>query len=333
MATQLVIQTHGVQLRLDEDVLVIRQAESTERVPAAKVSSILISSACSISSAVITYAAENDIDLVFTGRGGKPVARMWNTRYGSIASIRKNQLAFSTSPEAARWVRELYLEKIRHQQAVLQLMYHPGRVLDRMLDETVAYLEKYASRLQQSLESGCAEDEATLRGWEGVCGRRYFSTLSACLPPLYRFEKRSQHPARDLFNALLNYAYGILYGKIETALVKAGLDPAVGIFHRDEYNRPVLVYDVIERFRFWADIVVLQLCMQQVVYPDYAEEKDGGVWLGPEGRRILISTMNDYLAEVIDWEGQERSRSTHIDRYAQALAQRMKRLGVDDARK
>jgi CRISPR-associated protein Cas1 len=32
-------------------------------------------------------------------------------------------------------------------------------------------------------------------------------------------------------------------------LNKSRYDPYVGVMHRDEYNRPVLAYDVIEKFR------------------------------------------------------------------------------------
>ena len=36
-------------------------------------------------------------------------------------------------------------------------------------------------------------------------------------PNRYKFEGRSRNPAKDEFNTLLNYAYGILYSKVEKA--------------------------------------------------------------------------------------------------------------------
>ncbi len=100
------------------------------------------------------------------------------------------------------------------------------------------------------------------------------------LPEQYRFKERSKHPAKDAFNALLNYGYGILYGKIEGSLIKAGIDPYVGVFHRENYNRPVLVFDIIELFRSWIDYVVVDLCYQQVVTDDWFNiTSDGAYWL------------------------------------------------------
>ena len=103
---------------------------------------------------------------------------------------------------------------------------------------------------------------------------------------------------------LLNYGYGVLYGKIEGALIKAGIDPYIGILHRDDYNRPVLVYDVIELYRIWVDYVVYSLVVQQVVTDEYySVREDGSYWLESLGRRVLIQSLNDYLDEIITVKG------------------------------
>lgn len=321
---QLVIQSKGVKLGIENSTVIIHHEKHSERVPASNIESIIMERGCSITSNLICFAAENNIDLIFSGKDGKALARLWSPHFGSITQIRRNQLAFCNSPEAGIWVRNLYMEKISRQQAVLQLLYHPSKINDELLDRSVLFLEKYRSKLDADKQAGCIVDGNTLRGWEGLCSRKYFESISACLPDAYRFERRTQHPALDMFNALLNYAYGILYNLIERALIEAGIDPRIGLFHRDEYNKPSLVYDIIEKYRYWADILVIQLCMQEVIYPDFFEEKNDGIWLQHDGRRILISTFNDYLSEVIDLEGLERSRQEHIKVYCRQLAKSWK---------
>jgi CRISPR-associated protein Cas1 len=114
-----------------------------------------------------------------------------------------------------------------------------------------------------------------------------------------------------------------LYGKVEGALIKAGIDPYCGVFHRDDYNRPALVFDVIEQYRVWMDYVVIQLSMQNSI-PDDCFETDtitSACKIESLGRRILIQSVNDYLAEIITINGKERSRQTHIELNAQQLAQ------------
>ncbi len=125
---------------------------------------------------------------------------------------------------------------------------------------------------------------------------------------------------------MLNYGYGLLYGRIEGALIKAGIDPYVGVLHRDDYNRPVLVYDVIELYRVWIDYVVFSLLCQDVVTEEhYSVRSDGSYWLEALGRRVLVQSVNDYLDEIIEENGLQRSRATQINLYVQSLAQRFKK--------
>ena len=108
--------------------------------------------------------------------------------------------------------------------------------------------------------------------------------------------------------------------------LKQGLrHPYVGVMHRDDYNRPVLVYDVIELYRVWIDYVVFQLLSQDIITDEhYSVREDGSYWLEALGRRILIQSINDYLDEVVDLEAMSRSRLTQISLYAQRLAQKFK---------
>ena len=164
-----------------------------------------------------------------------------------------------------------------------------------------------------------------LRGWEGQASRIYFSTINSFLPEQFRFNVRTQHPALDITNAFLNYGYGVLYGRIEGALIKAGVDPYIGVLHRDDYNRPVLVYDIIEMYRIWVDYVVYTLLAQNVITEEfYSVRDDGSYWLEALGRRVLIQSLNDYMDEVITVKGVTRSRLTMLSLYVQSLAQKFK---------
>ena len=110
-------------------------------------------------------------------------------------------------------------------------------------------------------------------------------------------------------------------------MIKAGIDPYIGVLHRDDYNRPVLAYDVIEHYRVWVEYVVWNLLNQNVVSDDfYSTRDDGSVWLEGLGRRVVIQSLNDYLADVTTLNGVNRSREYQIFLYAQNLAQQFKKL-------
>jgi len=254
------------------------------------------------------------------------MARVWSPKYGSISTIRKGQLAFSFSPDAVGWIKKVVMEKIENQQAMLLTMPANDMFGRNSIDKAVNRLEDYRTKISQLQGDIVSDISSTLRGWEGVSSKIYFDAINLFLPDEYKFEKRTQHPAMDIANAMLNYGYGLLYGKIEGALIKAGVDPYIGIMHRDDYNRPVLVYDVIELYRVWVDYVVFKLLMQKVMNDEhYSVRGDGSCWLESHGRRILIQSVNDFLDEVTEGDKMQRSRLTQIGLYAQNLAQMFKK--------
>lgn len=320
---ELILQTFGTAISRDMEGFVITNKEGRKRIPCDQISSIQMGKGTQITSDAILLAVENEIEVLFINRTGNPEGRVWSPRYGSISTIRKGQLAFTESKAATEWIRAVIAKKILNQQALLLTMQSANsRVRNQITDKAVSRLETYLNKIKNMEEGFVYDLGATLRGWEGSASRIYFSTWNAFLPELYHFERRSQHPAMDPVNALLNYGYGILYGKIEGCLIKAGIDPYIGILHRDMYNRPVLVYDVIEIYRAWIDYVVYSLTMQGVITEDfYSKGENGACWLENLGRRILIQSVNDYLEEQIEDKGLIRSRLTHLSLYAQHLAQ------------
>ena len=321
---ELIINTYGVSLNRDNEGFVISTSDGKQRIPAVGIDSIQISRGAQITSDAVMLAVEHEIEVMFMDRTGKPIGRIWSPKYGSISTIRKGQLNFVYSHRAVDWIKEVLLRKIENQQA-LMMLFDTSDHTDEPTEKNVARLEDYRNKIRV-LDGDIVNDIAPmLRGWEGQASRIYFSTINAFLPEQFRFNVRSQHPALDVANAFLNYGYGILYGRIEGALIKAGVDPYIGVLHRDDYNRPVLVYDVIEMYRIWVDYVVYTLLAQNVITEEfYSVREDGSYWLEALGRRVLIQSLNDYMDEVVTVKGTTRSRLTQLTLYVQSLAQKFK---------
>ena len=321
---ELILNTFGVSLNRDNEGFVINTSEGKQRIPAVGIDSIQISRGAQITSDAVMLAIELEIEVMFMDKTGKPIGRIWSPKYGSISTIRKGQLNFIYSHNAVDWIKEVLLKKIENQQA-LMLLFNNDEHPETDTEKNIARLEDYRNKIR-TLDGDIVNDIAPmLRGWEGQASRIYFSTINAFLPEQFRFNIRSQHPALDITNAFLNYGYGILYGRIEGALIKAGVDPYIGVLHRDDYNRPVLVYDIIEMYRIWVDYVVYTLLAQNVITEEfYSVREDGSYWLEALGRRVLIQSLNDYMDEVITVKGVTRSRLTILSLYAQSLAQKFK---------
>lgn len=323
---ELVLNTFGTSLNRDNEGFVITTKDGRQRIPAAGITSIQISRGAQITSDAVMLAIEREIEVLFMDKGGQPIGRIWSPKYGSVSTIRKGQLAFSLSHDAVGWIKGIILRKIENQQALLLMMLAKDSKTERSIKKAICRLEDYRNKVRQIDGEVVSDVAPALRGWEGVASKIYFDALNLFLPEEYRFAMRSQHPATDVPNAMLNYGYGMLYGKIEGILIKVGIDPYVGIMHRDDYNRPVLVYDVIELYRVWVDYVVCSLLMQRAITDEYySVREDGSYWLETLGRRVMIQSLNDYLAEVISLRGVSRSRIQQIFLYAQDLAQMWKK--------
>ena len=324
---ELILNTYGISLNRDNEAFVITKKGERHRVPVDEVKSIQISRGAQITSDAVMLAVEHEIDVMFMDKGGNPIGRIWSPRYGSISTIRKGQLNFTASHAALEWMKEVIMQKMENQQALMLLLQPRDTAYEHELKRNMERIEGCRVKVND-LDGGVVSDVApSLRGLEGMASRIYFNTITEYLPEQYRFEQRTQHPAMDLANALLNYGYGVLYGRIEGALIKVGIDPYIGVLHRDEYNRPVMVYDVIELYRIWVDYVVFTLLAQNAISDEfYSVREDGSFWLEPLGRRILIQSLNDYLDETISKGGVVRSRVTHMNLYIQNLAQKLKRF-------
>lgn len=321
---ELILNTYGVSLNRDNQGFVITTADGRQRIPAAGIKSIQISKGAQITSDAVMLAVEQEIEVLFMDKAGNPIGRIWSPRYGSISTIRKGQLNFTFSHEAVEWIKGVIAQKIENQQA-LMLLFNTTDTPQVNVDKSIRRLEDYRNKVSAEQGDIVNDIAPTLRGWEGLASKIYFATINAFIPPQHRFESRSQHPATDVANALLNYGYGLLFGKIEGEMIKAGIDPYVGIMHRDDYNRPVLVYDVIELYRIWVDYVVYSLLAQNVVTDEYYSVRpDGSYWLEPLGRRVLIQSLNDYMDETVTIKGVTRSRHTSMKLYVQSLAQKFK---------
>lgn len=324
---EIIIHTFGTSISKDYNSFVITNQNGRKKLHCDGVTSIHIGKGVQITSDAIMFAIENEIEILFVDKSGKNYGRVWSNKYGSLSTIRKGQLSFTTSKVAVEWIKTIITQKILNQQALLLAISSSASSGSNEVDKAVSRLEDYIIKIKGLKYEHLHDISATIRGWEGNSSKIYFETFNLFLPENYRFLTRSQHPALDVVNALLNYGYGILYGKIEGALIEAGIDPYIGVLHRDEYNRPVLVYDIIENYRVWVDYVVYHLVSQNIITDEfYSVNKDGSYWLESLGRRIIIQSINDYLDEVVEIDNVRRSRIIHLQLYCKQLAQKFKSM-------
>lgn len=300
---QLVVNTQGASINKIEDRFQVRIEGVKQEFSCKKVERILITSSSTITTEALKLAVENNIDIIFLDYNGNPFGRVWHSKLGSITTIRRNQLKLMEHELGTSLVKEWLLQKIEHQ------IYHLEKLKNNRTEEKVEILEWAIDKINQQKNAfNKLEDlpintiRNSIEGHEGTAGRLYFSALGKVIPHQYAFEGRSRNPAKDMFNCMLNYGYGILYSRVEGACIIAGLDPYIGIMHTDNYNKTALTFDIIEMYRVFMDEVIFGLFSKRKVRQDMFDEVKGGFWLNKTGKELLIGAVNERFSEKIKYK-------------------------------
>lgn len=148
-----------------------------------------------------------------------------------------------------------------------------------------------------------------LLGIEGTAARLYFPWLGRMLhspsfADAFSFSVRNRRPPRDPVNALLSFCYAMLIKDTVVALLAAGLDPYIGVYHRPRFGRPALALDLAEEFRpLIADSAVLRMVNNGEVSEGDFVSRAGAVALTTPGRKRVVAgyerRMRDELQHPI----------------------------------
>ncbi|CAN5154035.1 CRISPR-associated endonuclease Cas1 [soil metagenome] len=195
--------------------------------------------------------------------------------------MRQHRAAAIGAPQIAQ---ALVSGKIHNQRTLLRR--HGGAEAERAL----AQLRTLARQAE-------AESELpSLLGIEGTAARIYFDRFTTLLRPAVSlgpgptFAGRNRRPPTDPVNALLSFCYAMLVKDCTVALLAAGLDPYVGLYHQPRFGRPSLALDLAEEFRpLVGDSVVLTLVNNGEVSAGDFVVRAGGVALTNAGRRGVIA--------------------------------------------
>ncbi len=321
---EIILENNGFFLHVKNGLFEAGNKQNKQSFHPEKVECIKVAKGGQMTTDAIFLALEHTVEIIFVDHFGNPKGRIWNNKFGSIATIRKKQVLFAQSMEAIFWISNIVIKKIKNQHSFLgQLIYSQIENPDKKILDKLNRMTVVEKQIKQMIIDEIPPHFATLRGWEGTVARIYFQTLSDLLPQKYQFENRSGRHAKDIFNATLNYLYGILYALVEGALIQAGIDPAVGIWHADEYNKPVLTYDFIEPYRVWADIVLVRLCLANALNESDFVQNQKSIWLSGKAKQTVTLTMQQYLDEIILQNKIYRSRKQHLKMDANALAQKI----------
>ena len=223
----------GAHLRVSLNQLIIRNSEGKHSIPFDDIGFLILDNPrITCSQSVFRRCAEHNIALIVTDEKHMPSALLLpldaHTTQGRIMRMQ------ASTPERVRHViwQQIIQAKINMQAAVLTSVH----------GITSARLQRLAKTVQP-------DDGAN---HEAQASRIYFKSLFG------KDFKREQDGSSDI-NILLNYGYSLIRTACSRALMGAGLHPAFGIHHHNQYNTFCLADDVMEPLRPLIDRRVAEL--------------------------------------------------------------------------
>ena len=205
---------------------------------------------------------------------GRAAAAMLSAKLSNQASVRRH---LARSPR----------RRLRHGPALREAADASRRCADRVSDADVAggLLPAMAARLM---------------GYEGKGAAVYWSAIQSVLGPETGFDGRLGRGAADAVNLALNYGYGILYAEVWRAVVRQGLDPALGLIHHSARSRGGLVFDLVEELRApLVDRLVLGLFGRGWQPGVVARGEGGPALLRPRDRRTLAVAYRKQRSRIL----------------------------------
>lgn len=243
------------KLTLSLDNLIVINNNEKYSISLTEIESIVVSDYKSvITTRLLARCCEVGINVVFTKQNMMPVGALHSLENNSRASkLFKKQLQMTNNLRQVIW-KQIIESKILNQAAVLAINHKGNDIL-------LGYAKE--------VEAG------DLSNKEGQAARVYFKEL---------FGDYFKRGDSEITNYSLNYTYQVLRSKIAQIIIAKGLNPSLGIYHRNEYNYFNLADDVIEVFRPHADNYVLY------ILKDYHYE-----YLTPELKVKLVNVINSLV--------------------------------------
>lgn len=246
----------GSRLSCERGFLVCRYPDGNEnRIALADVRGLVIANpAVSFTNECLARLLAQDSVVLHCDRHFKPIG--WTVPLDRIIrrEVFLNQLAQDKEFERLLW-KNIVLRKMRNQAALLDYL-------------------NIEHNLHSLIEKPLANEANVSRQFWGA----YFSALGVR-------QKREHKGAESFENKSLNYGYAVISTLVHRAILIHGLLPSLGIHHEARYRSHPLVYDLVEPFRSFVDLLFYEWTQQQIPGDEDAQFKD---WV-----RFLMNSLRE----------------------------------------
>jgi CRISPR-associated protein Cas1 len=240
-----------------------------------------------LSHAVLQQLLDNNVAVVSCDARHHPVGLLLALQSNTIQNERyRSQLDASEPLKKQLWAQTVG-QKIKNQAASLSLL---------------GIDSNYLIPLHRNVKSGDGENV------EATAAAHYWQNILPHIPGFKRH--REGIPPNNYFN----YAYAILRATMARSIVAAGLLPTLGIHHANRYNAYCLADDLMEPYRPYADMLVMQWIAANGIKEDLEKNDKAELLKVPvmdvvidgEKSPLMIATQRTAVSLVKCFEGEWR---------------------------
>ncbi|MCK8816761.1 CRISPR-associated endonuclease Cas1 [Natroniella sulfidigena] len=251
----LVVSDYGIFIgKKSERVVLKKKKKIIKEVPFFKLKEILITtSAVSLSAALVHECAKAGIQIDFISYNGDHLAKLSSSAMLGTIKTRREQLFAYEDQRGVKLAIAFAKGKIENQIVLLKYLAKYRKKKDQdlysLIYDQIDRIKQISAELKGIEGQRVDEVREYILSIEGRAAKEYWQVVKEVLPDKLDFPGRKTQGANDLVNSLLNYGYGILYSRVSSAILRAGLDQYAGFLHADRPGKPSLTLDLIEEFR------------------------------------------------------------------------------------
>jgi len=245
------VTTYQSNIGKQGDNLVVKnQGKVLKEINPEKAENIIVSAkGTTISFDAINLCAKHGVKINYVDEFGNPFAVIMPYVFNKYSIIGKQIESFENH-KAKTIIVNIITSKIKNQTNIIKAFSKSKQERKEMFSANIAKMEETVDTIKKlNFDIPLDSFREKVLGYEGQAAIYYWSMVKELIPKQYEFTEREHQHANNVVNVMLNYGYGILYGRLLIAIIASGLSPEIGFLHKEQREKPTLSYDLIEPFR------------------------------------------------------------------------------------
>ncbi len=304
--SDLYLQSSDYKLSYSGNRIIVRNAEQTieHEIGIEQVDNILVFGNSQLTTQLLKQLGYREIGVYFFSENGQFLSFLQPNGLGNFERQELQAKAHFDASFRLTVTKAIALSKVTNQLALLRAYDRDGLL-------SISDYTRMTGILDNIRDASTIEE---VMGYEGRIAKSYFYFLSLIVPEEFRFDGRSRRPAKDLFNALLNFGYSILYSCFTGLIVKNGLSLGFAMIHQAHQHHATLASDLMEEWRpIIVDDTVMGLLGQRAfTQEDFYHSEENGMILTKSGQKVFLQALRERMLEVHDYLSLDAKRYTFL---------------------